>query len=1028
MSDHTRELGLNEHGSNRDVAIVGMACMFAKAPDLSSYWSNVLNKVVAVGDVPVGRWNPQPYLDSTADWIGHLDSAKGAFLEDSFKFDPVRLRVPPSAVRGADPDQFLVLRCAQEALADANCLDTELDGERTEVIVGRAADDGPGAKALWQRTEGVPKLLEILESVGPDLGAEELARIETEMLAGLPPFSAETVPGVVPNVVAGRVANRFDFMNANFVVDAACATGLIVTELAVRNLLAGASDLSIAGAVHVGIDPSLMAVFSSIGALSGDGVCRPFDVDSNGTVLGEGVGMLVLKRLADAERDGDRIYALLKGIGSSSDGKSTALLSPSRKGEMLAIERAYARSGVSRDTVDLIEVHGTGTAAGDRTELEVVNGFFGRSGRNGSIAVGSVKSMIGHTLVAAGIASLIKTALALYHRTLPPTANCNRPHALARGPCSSVYVNTETRPWMRPGGGPRRAGVSAFGFGGVNAHAVLEEYAEVDQLGLESLYRRWPCELVVLEADSCDGLAERVERLVRDLEDAADVDLALLARALNARLRERPCGHRLAVVARDASDLTGKLRGATERLREGGGSSIDDRSGVHYHGDASLGEGVALMFPGEGSPYVDATRDLTVAFPLMRAAFERYDVLAEDAGAQRVSPYLFPPPRFDERERREAEAALCHPHRSAPIARAAGLAMYRLACALGIKPDMVCGHSAGEWVAMVAGGIVDAAAIPRLHGELGKHVEVLEGIPRAALFALGVSETDAPSLGKESGCSLDVVNDNCPHQVVVAVLPQDESAFAAHCRERRIFAEKLPFDRPFHTSHYEILAEPLATALRTFGVSAPRVPTYSCSVASTFPGGTEAIVELAATGPARPVLFQRTIERMYADGARVFVEVGPGGVLSGFVGDTLAGRPHHAVSLDRPRSNGIAGLLHAFAKLAALGVPMDLNLLYDVRGLPELDLEEAINRHRTGGTGVDVPLAPARLAVPARRIESRRPSASRGRPDPDLGDRNRFGEPSQSPMGAYFDTMETFISSQEDVMTAYMRSAESKER
>ena len=995
--------------------------MFANASDLSSYWSNILNKVVAVGDVPTARWNPAPYLNSARDWIGHLDSAKGAFLDDSFKFDPVRLRVPPSAIQGADPDQFLVLRCAYEALADANCDETDLDRERTEVIVGRAAADGPGTMALWQRTEGVPKLLEILASVGRDLTAEALARIEKEILAELPPFSPETVAGIVPNVVAGRVANRFDFMNANFVVDAACATGLIVAELASRNLLSGASDLSIVGAVHVGINPTLMAVFSSIGAVSDDGVCRPFDVDSNGTVMGEGVGMLVLKRAEDAERDGDRIYALLKGIGSSSDGKSTALLSPSHRGEMLAIRRAYERSGVARDAVDLIELHGTGTVAGDQTELEVVNEFFGPPDKKQPIAVGSVKSMIGHTLVAAGVASLIKTALALYHRTLPPTANCKRPNSLAYGPGNAVHVNTEPRPWIQPKGrGLRRAGVSAFGFGGVNAHAVLEEYENVDQEQQASLYRRWPSELVIVEAESRSALVSRVERLARDVEDAEEVDLPAVAYALNATLAESP-RQRLALVVRDASDLVTKLRFALSRLRESSVSSIVDGSGIHYEANPVWGEKIALMFPGEGSPYVDTMCDLAVAFPEVRNAFERFDALTEEAGAERVSPYLFPLSRFDDVGRSKAEEALRHPHRSAPIVRAVGLAAYQLTCSLGIRPDMVCGHSAGEWVAMVAGGILDRNAIPHLHGALGRNPDVLAEIPHAALFAVGISDSEAASLERDSRCSLQVVNDNCPHQVVVAASTEDESTFVRLCRERRIIAQRLPFDYPFHTSHYASFAEPLKRALSTLDVSPPRVATYSCSVASEFPTERSAIVELASNGPSRPVLFRRTVERMYADGARVFVEVGPGAVLSGFIRDTLADRPHHAVSLDRPRSNGITALQHALARLAALGVPMNLKLLHDVRGIVEADLAEALGDGRARRGGVDVSLAPPRLVVPASGA-GRDESAASHTFDSAATNRVANRAPTVSAMDAYFDAMETFVSSQEEVMAAFLRS------
>ncbi|MCY3837654.1 MAG: polyketide synthase, partial [Gammaproteobacteria bacterium] len=384
-------------GPREDIAIVGMSCLFAKADGLASYWSNVLDKVDAVGDVPPGRWDARPHLEADPADAGRIRSARGAFLADTFRFDPVKLRVPPSAIRGADPDQFLVLRCVREALADAGCADCP-DGQRTEVVIGRTASGGAGSAAFAHRTEGARRASDILAAFDPGATAEELARARDEMLADLPPFGAETVPGVVPNVVAGRIANRFDFGGANYVVDAACATGLVAVELAVRGLLTGAADLAVVGAVHVGTGPALMAMFDGLGALSGDGVCRPFDADGEGTVIGEGVGVLVLKRMADAERCGDRVYAMLKGIGSSSDGRSTALLSPSARGERLAVDRAYAMAGVSTGTVELVEAHGTGTAEGDRVELEVLNDVFVETCSARTVAIGSVKSMIGHTM------------------------------------------------------------------------------------------------------------------------------------------------------------------------------------------------------------------------------------------------------------------------------------------------------------------------------------------------------------------------------------------------------------------------------------------------------------------------------------------------------------------------------------------------------------------------------------------------------------------------------------------------------
>lgn len=985
-------------GPEQGVAIVGMSCMFAGASRLDAYWGNIVDQVVAVGDVPPGRWERDGSVDGRP--------ARGGFLGNAFGFDPVALRVPPSAMAGADPDQFLVLRCAQEALADASCSDEVAERASTEVIIGRAAANGPGSIALWQRVAGVPRILEILAAVNPRLGAEDLARIEAELLDGLPPFRAETVPGVVPNVVAGRVANRFDLMAGNFVVDAACATGLVVTELAVRSLMAGSADLSIVGAVHADINPALLWTFDSIGALSADGVCRPFDAAGTGTVLGEGVGVLVLKRVADARRDGDRVYAVLKGLGSSSDGKSTALLAPSREGELLALERAYARAGVPKDTVELVEAHGTGTAAGDRTELEVLDRFFGRE-RPNVVAVGSVKSMIGHTLAAAGMASLIKTALALHQRVLPATANCGRPHALAADAGSALYVNTDTRPWLRaPQGGPRRAGVSAFGFGGVNAHAVLEEFDGGNEADRPSLRRRWPCELAVFAADSAGALADAVEGAAAALAAAPpDVELARIACALNST--RQPCGDgpRLAVVARDAADLLDRLRRAVAQIRKPGVTSIACRSGTYYE-SAPLGGKLAFVFPGEGSPRVNALRDLAVALPPVRAGLERADRHAVEAGTEPVARYLYPPPGVGGAE--AAEATLRHVHRSAPLARAVDLAMHALAGVLGIRADMVCGHSAGEWAAMVAAGILDGPGLARLHAELGAGLEVaLAGMPPAVLLAVGAGGPEVARLGADSGCPLELVNDNCPHQAVVALAPVHEAAFAGHCRAKRIVVERLPFDRPFHTHHYDAFVGPVRRGLARLDLAPPQMPLYSCHTASPLPSEAGELVDLAAVAAARPVRFRETVARMYEDGARVFLELGAGSVLTGFVADIL-GAKARAVAFDRAGSDGIEGLLHGLARLATAGVPLDLDPLYAVRGIAVRDIAGALAPERAGASEVEVSLVAPGLSTPKpvhADAHARRPGPV---PDADVG----------RAMGSYFDTMEAFIAAEERILTA----------
>jgi acyl transferase domain-containing protein len=383
----------------------------------------------------------------------------------------------PSSIEGGEPDHFLALRVAYEALEDAGYLHGPIDRSRVSVILGKGTYVNPGYANLLQHGVVVDQTIRILQSLHPEHTPAELEVIKQELKAALPPFNAEMSPALVPNIVTGRIANRLDIMGANFTVDAACASSLIAVDLAMQDLLSGRCDMALAGGVHGSTPPVTLMLFCQLNALSRSGRIRPFDQEADGVVLGEGVGIVVLKRQSDAERDGDSIYALIRGVGTASDGRALGLMAPRVDGQELALTRAYTSTRIDPETVGLIEAHGTGTPLGDLTEIQALSRVFGpRRGALPSCAIGSVKSMISHTLPAAGIAGLIKTALALHHRVLPPTLHCDNPHPKLELEKTPFYVNSEPRAWIHGGRAPRRAGVNAFGFGGINAHAVMEEY------------------------------------------------------------------------------------------------------------------------------------------------------------------------------------------------------------------------------------------------------------------------------------------------------------------------------------------------------------------------------------------------------------------------------------------------------------------------------------------------------------------------------------------------------------------------
>ena len=723
-------------------------------------------------------------------------------------------------------------------------------------------------------------------------------------------------------------------MGRNFTIDAACASSLIATEIGMADLLAGRCDMVLAGGVHIFAHIPFLQVFDTMRALSLTSTIRPYDDQCDGTISGEGIGILVLKRLTDAERDGDRIYAVIKGVGSSSDGRAKGVTAPRVEGEELAVRRAYEASGVPVETIELIEGHGTGTPAGDEAELQTLRNVFGsaRHGRR-TVALGSVKSMIGHAMPAAGAAGMIKAALALYHRVLPATLNVRTPRAEVLADDSPIYINSETRPWIHGDpSSPRRAGVNAFGFGGVNAHVVLEEYTKQDESMEPSFRRDQDHELFVIGAPDRQSLMAALDGLRRYVTEAGAVALRDIAYMVCTAAADSP--EKIAIVASSHQDLIEKLRRAFDRLTAADVKHLRDRQGIYYFADADRTGKIAILFPGEGSQYLNMLADLCVHLPVVRKAFDVADGVPEDRDRWPLSAVVYPPPFVSEAEQKAAEARLFTIDRATEAVLTADCAIFELLRSLGVKPDMMSGHSAGEWVAMAASGMVDreqfVGSLNRLAAMYRKVSEDI-AIPRMSMLAVGAGRDVVEKLVSETGGEVHIANDNCSNQVVIVIPPGDEAAFLERAQQRNIFVEKLPYDRGYHTPAFTYICEPLREYFSGLHLRAPEIPVYSCTRATPYPPSPTEILDLVSNTFAEPLLFRQAIQAMYDDGARVFIEAGPRGNLTAFVDDILRGRPHLAVPVDQIRRPGMQSLLNAVAMLAASHVPLDLDILFKRR-------------------------------------------------------------------------------------------------
>ncbi|MCX5128436.1 type I polyketide synthase [Streptomyces sp. NBC_00347] len=883
-----------------DVAVVGMACAYPGAPDLAAYWGRILDGSDAVTEVPAERWDPELHFDPDPARAGERTPSRwGGFL-GPMPFDALAHGIPPASLAGIEPVQLLALEISARALADAGYgKDREFDRSRTSVVFGaEAGTELAGAYGLRALYPGY------------------LGELPPELDEQLPRLTEDSFPGVLANVIAGRVANRLDLGGANCTVDAACASSLAALDLACRQLRDKDSDMVLCGGadVHNGINDYLL--FSSVRALSPAGRCRPFDASADGIALGEGVGALVLKRLADAERDGDRVYAVIKAVGAASDGRSLGLTAPRPEGQRRALDRAYERAGISPAEVGLIEAHGTGTVVGDTTELAVLTSLFTESGAApGACALGSVKSQIGHTKCAAGLAGLIKAVRAVHSGVRPPTLHLDAPVPAWNAENSPFTFDSGARPWAVPAE-RRIAGVSAFGFGGTNYHAVLTGYAgaEEPRHGLEE----WPAELFCFRGEDRRAAGRAMARLAARLEenDAAGRPWAL--RDLAAETAAGTGAVRVAVVAADLDELAARL----ERAR-----AFTPGEGVHVREESAEPGQVAFLFPGQGSQRPGMLGELFTAFPRLR------ELLDTAPGA--VVSAMFPPAAFTAQGRTAQRAAVTDTRVAQPALGLAGSAAHLLLGELGVHPDCVAGHSYGELTALWAAGVWDQESLLRLSARRAEAILTAAGTDPGSMAAVTAAPEEVREIAARTGCV--IANHNAPRQCVISGPAAAVAEAVTALRDAGLSASPLPVACAFHSEVVAGAATALAEELAGTELADAAVPVWSNTTAGPYPATADAVRDLVARQVAEPVRFVEQVEHMYAAGVRTFVETGPGRVLSGLVGRILHDRPHTVVPLDVPGEHGLLRLVTALAELAAAGVPVAPEALFRgrTRRLPE---------------------------------------------------------------------------------------------
>ncbi len=933
------------------IAIVGMGAIMPGALNKDEFWSNIKEGKYCITEVPASYWDYKLFYSPDHKAEDKLYSKIGGFIPQSFKFNSLKYRIPPQIAKQMDTVQHLAIETTRMALEDAGYDKKEFDHNRTAVIIGNSMG---GMKNEMSNTRlNRPFIYEILKNTPSfkSLAPADAQKMLDEMDAGVrekfTPITEDSMPGELANVIPGRVANVFDLHGTNFAVDAACATSLAAIDQAVNGLRMGNFDMAIAGGVDQMMSPSAYIKFCKIGALSDTG-SYPFDARANGFVMAEGAGMVILKRLSDAVKDGDRVYAVIRAVGASSDGKGKGITAPNPKGQKLAVEKAFEQLDYTPEAVGLVEAHGTGTRVGDAVELEALTELFGSHVKPGSVGLGSVKSQIGHAKAAAGIASLIKISLALYNKVLPPSVNFETPNPIVDWATCPFRVITKAEEWK--GDKIRRANVSAFGFGGTNFHVAMEEMndellkksEEAKQQATVSpvqenvsMNSRNAYTLHVpgekIQSDVLTFSAATKQELFNVLDKALvaiEYDPTYLPSISYKNHMEKPAKFAVTINVESPEKLKEKIaffkKTASSQDVWEQESLYLRMKGIYPFVPSEIKPKVCFMFPGQGSQYVDMMKDLASKYKVVQDTFDEADRLLMNIIGQNLTDTLWSKPGETKEQIAVREAAIKKTEMTQPAVLTADIAMMRLLSSFGIKPDVVMGHSLGEYAAAVAAGIFDfenglKAVCTR--GKVMSEIKV-EDNGKMASIAAPVERVE-PELVRISGY-VAVANKNCPTQTVIAGASKSIDDAIKMFTDMGIQAVQIPVSHAFHSAIVRPAMPQYRAFLDTLTFHSPKMPITTNVTAEFYPNDPEKIKDLMVTQISHSVEWIKQLQTTYDSGVRLFVECGPKRVLSALASNTLSDKKDIKVlASNHPKKGGIVEFNDLFANLISSGIHLD---------------------------------------------------------------------------------------------------------
>lgn len=826
--DLQTRLGQCERRETEPIAVIGLGCRFPGGVDNpESYWRLLRKGVDAITVVPSDRWDVDAYYDPDAQAPGKMATRWGGFLEQIDQFDARFFGIAPREAVSLDPQQRILMEVVWEAIEHSGLPPDRLIGSRTGVFVGICTGD------YYQR-----------------------------VLQGNPDnFDAYLVSGSAPSMAAGRISYLLGLQGPSFVLDTACSSSLVAVHVACQSLKSGECDMVLAGGVSLILNPEPTIGLSKAGMLSPDGRCRSFDADANGFVRGEGCGVIVLKRLSDAEANGDNILAIIRGSAVNQDGRSSGITVPNGPAQEALIRQALEKSRVKPADVDYVETHGTATKLGDPIEVRALGTVLSQDRlMQNPVRIGSVKTNFGHLEMCAGIAGFIKVVLALQHEEIPPHLHLNRLNPYIEWDRFPVIVPTRNTPW--PVGERRRiAGVSSFGFSGTNAHVILEEAPPQPSAARTEL----PFNIFTLSAKSEPALQELAARYEKDLERNPSRSLSDVSYTANTGRSH--FAYRLAVVSHATERIQQAL--ATVKTKC---SAADVQTG---RCNPTSPPDVVFLFTGQGSQYIDMGRDLYAVHPIFRAALDRCGEI--------LAPYLERPllsvlyPGSDSAQ--YSELLLNQTAFTQPALFAVEYALAELWRSWGVQPAAVLGHSLGEFAAACVAGAFSLEDGLRLVAERGRLMQALPtGGAMAAVFA---NETEVLQTISAYGRTVSISAVNGPDNTVISGNGGDIEAILNAFERRGTGFRRLTVSHAFHSPLMEPMLDEFEKA-----AEAVQYSQSSIELIANVTGKTASIGDCATAAYWRrhtrlPVRFAASMQHLYTEGYRIFVEVGPAPVLAG---------------------------------------------------------------------------------------------------------------------------------------------------